>query len=100
MYNLINFGEQPIALDYVAEITARTMGSMGGTSYSKSVSCATDKGASGLWQWQVWSEDGSSWVQTFYTVCRYGELASVEPGCPLTTCMNDECSECATDWKA
>lgn len=59
-------------------------------------------GGVGLWQFVMQSNDGKSKIRTPHTVCRYGNVKGAEynqpPACPWNACLNEDCSECASDW--
>ena len=63
MFNQINFGEHEIGPYYVDLVYSNAVMSMLDNFYF--IQCHTDQGSIGLWQWQVRSDDGSSWVQTW-----------------------------------
>ena len=57
----------------------------------------------GLYQWQVYSHDLKSWVQTANLVCRSGSLANTQPNCPYNACdqtYDNQCSVCENGWSS
>ena len=54
----------------------------------------------GLWQFVVYSNDGTGTVATKHFMCRYGELYNQAPECPWTACSADQCKTCDASWKA
>ena len=49
----------------------------------------------GLWQWKVYTADGTGVTATNHYMCRYGDLYNVAPECPWTACSADQCKECS-----
>ena len=43
----------------------------------------------GLWQFMVYTNDGSGSVATNHFICRYGDLYNKAPQCPWTACSAD-----------
>ena len=43
----------------------------------------------GLWQWKVYTSDGTGVTATNHYMCRYGDLYNVAPECPWTACSAD-----------
>ena len=73
-----------------------------GVSEDITVTCTAqdDSAGVGLWQWVVMTADKRTQVESIHTVCRYGENYNKPPKCPWNACLDGECLECVSDWRA